>query len=247
MSIKKNNRSVLVLAPRFLSFLAGAALWALSTTPALAADLLQDFDSLGGNDVLLEKAQALNPEAQIRVVQDRIVSRRMRVEFSPEYSNVLGGDAYNKTQNLGFNMHWHITPRWSLGAKYNYSVNQLRPEGEFLIQDTSVTGKAFIPQIDFPKSQAMALVNWYPIYGKMNLYDLGVAHFDVYALIGAGQIELKSGSTPTYTAGGGIGFWVSQHLTTRLELRWQGYEASRYTGTTKMDLTVAGVQFGFML
>ena len=81
----------------------------------------------------------------------------------------------------------------------------------------------------------------------MNLYDLGVVHFDVYALAGGGQIELKSGMTTSYTAGGGIGLWVSQHLSTRLELRYEGYTAKRYTGDTNMNTTVAGIQVGYML
>lgn len=218
-----------------------------SAETAMSADLMKDFDTLGGNDVLLEKAKALNPEAQIRIVQDRVVSRRRRVEISPEFSSVLGGDAYNMTSNLGLNAHYHFTPQWSVGLKYSYSFNQLRQEGEYLINDVSVSGKAQIPQIDFPKQQAQLVVNWYPIYGKMNLYDLGVVHFDIYALAGGGQIELKSGMTTSYTAGGGIGLWVSQHLSTRFELRYEGYTAKRYTGDTNMNTTVAGIQIGYML
>lgn len=211
------------------------------------ADLMEGFDSLGGNDVLLDRAQALSPDATVRVVQDRVVSRRNRFEFSPEYSNVIGGDSYNSTQNIGLNAHFHLTPQWSIGVKYNYSMNHLRPEGEYVINDTDTTGKAWIPEIDFPKQQYLGVINWYPIYGKMNLYDLGVVHFDVYGLVGAGQIELKSGKKPTYTAGGGVGFWFSQHLSTRLELRYQTYKASRYNGDVDMKTTVAGVQIGYLL
>jgi outer membrane beta-barrel protein len=217
------------------------------TSPSFGSELLKDFDTLGGNDVLLEKAKALNPDATIRVVQDRVVSRRKRMEIAPEYSNVLGGDSYNMTHNVGFNAHYHFTPQWSLGVKYNYSFNQLRPEGKFLIEDGAGAGQPIIPDIDYPKSQALALISWYPVYGKMNLYDLGVAHFDVYAIFGGGQIDLKSGSTATYTAGGGVGLWVSQHLSTRFEMRYQTYRASRYTGPVEMHTTVAGIQVGYLL
>ena len=60
---------------------------------ARAADLMKDFDSIGGNDALLDRAKALNPEERVRVVQDRIVTRRNRVEIAPEYSNVVAGDS----------------------------------------------------------------------------------------------------------------------------------------------------------
>ncbi len=219
----------------------------LSAPTVFAADLMEDFDKLGGNDVLLEKAQALNPEAQIRIVQDRVVQRRNRFELAPEFSSVLGGDAYNRTSNLGINAHFHITPQWSLGLKYSYAFNQLRPEGENLLTDVSIDEKARIPDIDFPKQQAMLLVNWYPIYGKMNLYEMGVVHFDIYAIAGAGQVELKSGMTTSYTGGAGIGLWVSQHLSTRFELRYEGYTAKRFNGDANMNTTVAGIQVGYML
>lgn len=241
------------------ALLAAVALATVATSSAFAAEgtaaetektnsgLLKDFDTLGGNDVLLDKARALNPDSSISIVQDRVVSRRKRLELSPEVATVLGGDAYNSTTMFAMNAHYHLTPRWSVGAKYAYNTNRLRDEGRYLINDTAVSGAGQIPDIDYPKSEISALVNWYPIYGKMNLYDLGVAHFDVYALGGVGQITLNSGGTMTYTAGGGIGLWWSQHLTTRAELRYQTYEAQRYDGSTRMNLTVAGIQIGYLL
>lgn len=239
--------SVLVLAAVSSMSISSAMAADADTTSTQSSGLLKDFDTLGGNDVLLEKAQALNPEAQIRIVQDRVVTRRSRVEIAPEFSSVLGGDAYNRTSNIGLNTHYHFTPQWSLGLKYNYSFNTLRPEGENLLTDVSVDGKARIPDIDFPKQQASLTLNWYPIYGKMNLYELGVVHFDVYALAGAGQVELKSGWTTSYTGGAGIGLWVSQHLSTRFELRYEGYTAKRFTGDTQMNTTIAGIQVGYLL
>ena len=91
------------------------------------------------------------------------------------------------------------------------------------------------------------MVNFYPIYGKMNLYDLGIVHFDIYALGGYGNIDLRSGTTSTYTAGGGFGMWFSQHLTSRLEARYQNYQAERFNGKQNMDLTVLSLQIGYLL
>ncbi len=216
------------------------------------ADLMKDFDSLGGNDVLLEKAKKLNPDTTINVVQDRIVARRNRFELAPEFSSVLGGDAYTRTNNLGLNVHFHITPHWSVGAKYNYSFNELRPEGQNLIDEAVkrrdvVVDRPGYPDIDYAKDEFLGLVNWYPIYGKMNLYDLGVLHFDVYALGGYGKINLRSGPTNTWTTGGGMGLWFSQHLTSRLEMRYQSYTGQRYDGAVQMNTTIASVQVGYLL
>ncbi len=43
------------------------------------------------------------------------------------------------------------------------------------------------------KDEALALLNWYPFYGKLKLSDRKVLHFDVYALGGGGQARLLSG------------------------------------------------------
>lgn len=209
-----------------------------------ASEILKDFDSLGGNKVLLEKAKALNPETSVGIVQDRVVNRRNRLEISPDVSYVMGGDAYLSTKNLGATIHYHITPHWSLGIRYNSSYSTLKDEAKYLIYGS---GPGLVPAVDYPRSQVVGLLNWYPIYGKMNLYDLGVTHFDVYVTLGGGQITLNSGPTRTYTAGGGVGLWFSQHLAARLELRWQGYNAIRDEQGTYMNTTVAGFQVGYIL
>lgn len=219
----------------------------LMATVAARADIMEDFDKLGGNDVLMEKAKALEPDAQISVVQDRIVNRFRRFELSPEFASVLGGDSYLETRNYGVNAHFHINPHWSVGVKYNTMRSELSPEGNNLINDSGLLGKNIVPELDYPKDQMLATVSWYPIYGKLNIFNKGIAHFDVYALAGGGNINLKSGTKTTLTAGGGVGFWVSQHLTTRFEMRYQTYESERSNGSSKIDLTVASLQMGYLL
>lgn len=211
-----------------------------------SADIMQDFDSLGGNDQLLEKAQALRPETRIEVVQDRIVDRRNRLEISPEFTSVLGGDAYLETYTSGLNVQYHITPRWSIGANYGYANNYRTDELNDLIGFKDKNNQA-VPEMDWMKQSYQATVNWYPMYGKFNLYDLGIVHFDVYAIGGIGEVELRSGKTSTWSTGGGIGLWWSQHLTTRLEMRYQTYTSKRFDGSTDMELTVASLAIGYML
>jgi hypothetical protein len=79
------------------------------------------------------------------------------------------------------------------------------------------------------------------------MFDKGVAHFDVYGQLGGGQIELKSGKTSTYIGGLGIGFWISKHLTTRLEMNFQNYKTQRVLGDSNMNLTLASLQIGYLL
>jgi outer membrane beta-barrel protein len=223
---------------------------------ATAADesLTSEFDSLGGNKTLLEKAKALEPDINVTVIQKRFVSRTGRIEISPEISGTFGGDTYTRTQNMGLNLHYHINHRWSLGAKYNQSYNRLTPEGEALInasiedykKNPGSPGVAY-PQIDYPTNEYMATINWYPIYGKINLLDRGVLHFDMYFLAGGGQVKMSSGNTSSSTAGAGIGMWFNQNFTSRLEVRYQGQKAMYLDGEKNLDLAIASVQMGWML
>lgn len=209
------------------------------------ADVLQDFDGLGDNKDLLDKAKALNPDVAVTVVQERIVQRRNRLEIAPEIGKVLGGENYLNTYGYGANLHYHITPRWSVGARYTYYTNQLSSEGKSLIGTSKVQNVA---DIDEPKNAYMGFVNWYPIYGKLNLFGKGVTHFDVYATAGYGNIELRRGGAGTWTAGGGVGFWFSQHMTSRIEARYQNYTASRENNTeNSLNSMVLSLQVGYML
>lgn len=213
-----------------------------------------DFDALGGNEILFEKAKALHPEKTVSIVQNRTIQKKNRFELAPEFSGVFGGDTYSRTKSVGLNVNFHLNYNWSVGAKYNYSFNSLTPEGEAMIDQAMAdynanpqSPSAAYPEINYQKSEALALVNWYPIYGKFSMFDASVVHFDLYLVGGYGQMQLSKSSSPTYTAGTGLGFWVSNNFTTRMEMRYQNYN-SEYLGVTKkMDVAVASVQMGWLL
>jgi outer membrane beta-barrel protein len=221
---------------------------------ANAAETAPDFDSLGGNSIMLERARALEPEKNVRVVQTRTVDRRHRFEFAPEFTDVFGGETYIHTKTVGLNANYHITNRFSVGVKYGYAFNELSNEGQRQVRAANDEFAANpehptqdYPHVNYVKDQVMALANWYPIYGKINLLDKKVIHFDVYALGGYGSVRLEKGTSPTYAAGGGIGFWFTPHLTTRLEMRYQNYSAKVDDRDRNQDLTVGSVQMGWLL
>jgi outer membrane beta-barrel protein len=230
------------------------ALFVASISAIALADVQSEVDSFGGNQALYEKAKALNPEVEKTVIQDRFMNRTNRWELAPEMAQVDSGDSYNRTSNAGLNVHYHINPSWSLGVKYNYSFNKLTPEGEAMLNKATDASKPdtaaqnfLYPQVVYPKSALIGLVNWYPMVGKLSFGSWGVAHFDTYLNLGYGQIELSNASTSTMTGGIGVGFWWTSHLTTRLEYRYQEYNAEYYLGERKINSNVAAVQMGWML
>lgn len=227
---------------------------ALLASSTAFAQVEQELDSFGGNEALYMKAKALNPEVESDVVQNRFSQRTNRFELAPEFSGVFGGDAYNRTTNAGINVHYHINPSWSVGVKYNYAFNNLTPEGQSMVDKASKAAAEnpkdpnyLFPQVIYPKSETLALVNWYPVVGKLSFGKLGVAHFDTYLLAGYGNIELSNNTTSEATLGVGMGFWINKNLTTRLEYRAQQYKAEYYDKTQDMLTGVGSVQMGWML
>ncbi|MFP5520656.1 MAG: outer membrane beta-barrel domain-containing protein [Bdellovibrionia bacterium] len=226
----------------------------VATSAFAQSDIEKDFDSLGGNTILLEKAKALNPEVATSVVQNRTVVRDNRFEVSPEVAGTFGGDTYTRSTTVGLNVQYHFNHRWSAGVKANTAFNRLTDEGRALVdraeedfKNNPQDSNAPVPDLDYLKSEIGGFVNFYPIYGKMAWFDRSVAHFDVYAQVGAGQVELKSGNTSTYSAGLGVGIWVNPKVSTRLEMKYQNYTGQYYTGAQSLDLAVASMQVGWLL
>jgi outer membrane beta-barrel protein len=211
------------------------------------ADVMKDFDGLGENKDLFDTAKALHPDLNVTVVQERIIKRRNRLEVAPELSMFAGGDAYMDTYSYGLTAQFHIVPWISVGGRWNKFTNTLNKEGKNLINDITATGEGIIPDMDYPDTSTMGFINLYPIYGKMNTMNMGITHFDLYFTGGYGSINLRSGSTPTWSAGGGVGLWWSQHFSTRFEVRYQTYEAQRYNESVDLNSTVASMQIGYIL
>lgn len=233
-----------------VSFIASPAM-ANSAKSAKKATLADDIDSLGGNKELAEMAQNIKSQTRTRVVQDRIVERRNRLEFGMAYGSTFGGDSYVKTQSLGLAVDYHITPRWSLGARYFDFGNSLTDEGARIFDQArknyEAGGRAYAVDIDYPENAAIAVVNWYPIYGKTSFLDMGVTQFDLYLLAGGGQMTLSSGTTGLITAGAGVGAWITKNLTARAEMRYQTYKDQPVTGSRTLDTVVGSLGLGWML
>jgi len=233
------------------------ALILLFSANAFAGDLSSEMDALGANKELMKKAKAIDPHNRIRVVQNRDVDRYNRLELGINGGMVAGGDSYISTSVVGGQMDFHFTPRWSVGARYYNVSNTMTTEGKKVFEDAerrrqnNETGFRQ-PGIDWAKEEWLAVVNWYPIYGKMNLFDAGISQFDLYFLGGAGQINLNSsGNVPLYTAGGGVGLWLTNHFATRLEARWQGYQDKVFDGISEqkrsIDQTILTMTMSFLL
>jgi outer membrane immunogenic protein len=221
---------------------------AQSASSSSASERLQ---SLGGNKDLLKKTKSLDPANRFRIVQKRAVDRTWRMELGANYGIANGGDPYVDTSAWGAFADLHISPRWSVGVRHMENRNALTAEGRRVYEEAEGRGRnadPFAPPaIDFPLSSTLGVLSFYPIYGKMNLFDQMVSQFDLYVLAGAGQVKLNSGSTATWTAGGGVGIWWTNHFSTRAEVRYQNYTDQIFSGPRDVNQVISTFSVGVML
>lgn len=224
---------------------------ALMVSHAAHADTSSELESLGNNEKIVRRANQLDSRSRVGIVQGRTVPRNWRLEAGVNYGPVAAGDSYLLTQNLGGQLDLHINPKFSLGVRYSKAFNQLTQEGKQRFENARVAqanGETFrVPKIDYPEQTVMGMINWYMLYGKINLFDWSVVQFDIYSLAGYGQVKLSSGNTNTWTAGGGIGFWLTKHVSSRFELRYQNYADQGNDSSRNLNLIVANAGLGVLL
>lgn len=215
--------------------------------------LKNQFESLGDNQIIAERVKNLDSQQKVRVVQNRIVDRNLRLELGLGYGFVGGGDSYVNTQDLNGLAEFHLTPRWSLGVRHQKSYNKLTAEGRnqydkaLTAQKQDVGSNQTFVGLDYPLEATYATLSFYPIYGKLNLFDLSVAHFDVYAIAGYGRMKLSSGESNATTGGGGVGVWLSQRFSTRFELRYQSFKDLIGTENRNQSSFEGMASIGFLL
>jgi outer membrane beta-barrel protein len=235
------------------------AFWAMALIAAAAAfapklalaGASSDLESLGGNDAVDSRAARLSSTYESAVVQGRKVDLNNRLEVSAIGGVVGGGNSYFNTQTAGVMADWHFIPQFSLGIRYEQSFNQLTNEGNAAFSGASAqnaqSNSYSYPDLDYPDHSIMGTATWYMFYGKMNFFDLRVVQFDIYAIGGAGQMTTSRDVSPTYTGGGGIAFWLTQHISSRFEVRYQTYKDNPYSGEQTINEVIGNFAIGFLL
>lgn len=225
----------------------------LSLAHADAKSLKKEFQTLGDNQVVIDRVQKLDSQQKIRVVQNRMMDRNNRLELALNFGALSGGDSYVQTKNLGAMLQYHISPKWSVGLTYEKDYNNLNAEGSsrydaaFQCQKTDPACATRFPAVDFPIDNRLLSVTFYPIYGKLNLFDSGIAQFDLYTTLAYGQKTLNSGISNVLAASIGAGVWLNSFLTARLEGRYESYKDLLQTENRLQNGFSAIASIGVML
>ncbi len=159
--------------------------------------------------------------------------------------------------------YWYIP----VGARFDYYFTDylgLTIEGSFtgagfLQQQTDLTN--FIETnkssgfnldtvgMDQYNWRANAMVTWHPLYGKFSLLQRKLSHFDINLAAGFGAVSVTRPNearqatndkiVPELAFGGGIDFFVSNHVLIRLNARGYLYPGAANYVTNEGDRTVS--------
>lgn len=224
-----------------------------ATSQAAQSSLNKDLETLGANRDLVRRAGKVSSDSVIRIVQKREVERETRLEFVANQMTWAGGDPYLDSSTLGLGLEFHINPKFSLGVQHARYSNAFSAEGR-RVSEQLVQSQRRLDVYDFMTSSTLLSATWYPVYGKINWFDLGVTQFDLYTSVLGGVTSLnRSGDAGTFGIAGGFALWISQHVAARIEVRYQTHSDQVFSESEggfqnrRLDLTAIGASIGFLL
>ena len=197
-------------------------------------------DNVEQMNALEEKLEALNiPGNQLPNVvntdklyslHNRYAPLSSRHEISVAMGKNLTIDGFFSSNQVGLIHHYHFNDRFSSVLNINKVFNDLNSSGEILMSRDRI-----VPDKDYIIHQVDLGLEYNLFYGKFRLGRDRVFYFDQYVSLGAGLVELKSGSTFTATANVGLAFWAGRSTSVRFGLKNDFYEEENLQGSQSFN------------
>jgi outer membrane beta-barrel protein len=151
----------------------------------------------------------------IRVIQQRPVLRRMRLELQVQTGLGLA-DVMFRNQLVSGNLRFHLAENWSIAGSYIHYFSRKTSLHETVAEDYEL-----FPETSLHRWFAGGDLSWSPIYGKFNFFGKGIVQFDISLIVGAG-VTVTSRSTdlkPTGVVGLGLRIFITRWLAFTSEFR----------------------------
>jgi outer membrane beta-barrel protein len=163
--------------------------------------------------------------AGLAVAEDEIESGRViAVEPRPfrmvhEFDvgvGILPMDAVYKGVSLGGSYTLHFTDLWAWEAiDFHYSADVNSGVDSILARRWS-TALTLTPQVQY---LAASHVVFSPLFGKFTFFNRKIIYAEAYLALGGGLAHFTDGFRPQLSVGPGLRLYVSQRVSTRLDVR----------------------------
>jgi outer membrane beta-barrel protein len=189
-------------------------------------------------------------DRDVAVIRDKLYRRKGRVGIGL-HAGFFSSEPFYWYIPVGARFDYYFTDYLGLTIEGSYT-------GSFLQQQTDLA--SFVEEskgenhdldtsgMDQYKWRANALVTWHPLYGKFSLLQRKLSHFDINLAAGFGAVSVtrpddtRSTTTdeivPEFAFGGGIDFFVSNHVLIRLNARGYLYPGAANYVNDEGDRTI---------
>jgi outer membrane beta-barrel protein len=176
-------------------------------------------------------------DRDVEVIKDKLYEREGRVAVGL-FGGLMSSEPFFWYNPVGGRVDYYVSNQFGIEVEGMYmgSPGILRHDTDltdFLQNNRGGAFKASEDTLDQFVWRAHALAVWHPLYGKLAFLQRKLAHFDLNLSAGLGAVQVQrpnatrteSSSTiePNFVFGGGVQFFINEHITLRLEGRGNVY------------------------
>ncbi len=164
-----------------------------------------------------EKYWARGEESELGVVQDRLYTKKNRLEISA-FGGLMSSDPFLDVKGAGGTLGFHFSETlaahvvyWKAFASNSSALDTFEAE----VKATTNTNK--------PSSYLGGEIGASFLYGKLSLAGASIIHYDLHLLGGAGVTSTETGHYVTPSIGLGQNIYVTSRISLRLDYRLMYY------------------------
>lgn len=164
----------------------------------------------------------LAPFKEVSVIQKRFLPKTGRFQFFAGAS-LITNQPWFFQGGLNLRLGYNFLETLGLELSYSMMSNSERQVAKEAFDEHGI--KADV--IAYAKNFSGALLQWSPVYGKMSWFNSRIIPFDLYFNIGAGSVDVSSGSSASaFQAGTGQVFAISKAMAFRWDFSLLTYEVN---------------------
>lgn len=203
-------------------------------------------------------------DRDLPVIQDKLYERKGRFGVGL-YAGLMSSEPFYWYLPVGGRLSYFFSDHAGIEVGGQYLGGSGQDAGP-LANETEITGffrdrvgESFDPTTDLEDRfmwRANASIAWHPLYGKWSFLNNKLSHLDFNLVLGGGAVSVVRPNfertessvvvTPEVVFGGGVHFFLSQHLTLRADGRFYAYQGADIPSTRsgydaqEQDLTALG-------
>lgn len=183
-------------------------------------------------------------EDQMDVVQNRLYTKKGRMEFSARYG-FYSDDPFQSMNSIGFYLGYHLNEFWSIHAFYA----SISASNSAAFTTATSQSTPFTPVVNPAKSLMGLEARTSLIYGKLSLLGKSIIYYDLNIAAGLGTQTNAQGSAMPIFVGLGQQIYLNKtwFITTDYRLSFHSDDFRRDTSSAwnqKRSVTTSWVQIG---